>query len=254
LSLSDRSEISPSRPGVFLSGARLAIPVIVSMGPFAALFGALAVKNGLSAGETVLMSVLLYAGASQMVGIELFGQAIAPWLIVFSIFAVNFRHVLYSAAVGRYFNHFTTPQKALAFFFLVDPQYAETERRGERGERISFLWYLGMALPIYLVWISLTWLGAVFGSLVTDPALFGLDFLLPIYFLGLVIAFRSRANWLPVVVASGLVSLLAWHLVGSPWHVGIGAIAGIAVAAMMPLRPRADMAASATTEHGGTKP
>ena len=31
-----------------------------------------------------------------MVGIELFGQKIAPWLVVLSIFAVNFRHVLYS--------------------------------------------------------------------------------------------------------------------------------------------------------------
>ena len=35
-----------------------------------------------------------------MVGIELFGQKVAPWLIVLSIFAVNFRHVLYSAAFG----------------------------------------------------------------------------------------------------------------------------------------------------------
>jgi predicted branched-subunit amino acid permease len=62
------------------------------------------VDNGLSAGEAVLMSATVYAGASQMVGIELFGSDVAPWLIVFSVFAVNFRHVLYSAAhwAGRW--------------------------------------------------------------------------------------------------------------------------------------------------------
>ena len=51
------------------------------------------------------MSATVYGGASQMVGIELFGQKIAPWLIVLSIFAVNFRHVLYSAALGRRLAH-----------------------------------------------------------------------------------------------------------------------------------------------------
>ena len=48
------------------------------------------------------MSATVYAGASQMVGIELFGNKVPPWLIVLSIFAVNFRHVLYSASFGRH--------------------------------------------------------------------------------------------------------------------------------------------------------
>ena len=51
-----------------------------------------------------------------MVGIELFGQNIAPWLIVLSIFAVNFRHVLYSAAIGRRIGHWPAAQQAIAFF------------------------------------------------------------------------------------------------------------------------------------------
>ncbi|KAB2751556.1 AzlC family ABC transporter permease, partial [Brucella anthropi] len=40
--------------------------------------------------EAVFMSSIIYAGASQMVGLDLFGQNIAPWMIVMSIFAVNF--------------------------------------------------------------------------------------------------------------------------------------------------------------------
>ena len=43
------------------------------------------------------------------------------------------------------------------------------------------------------------WLGAYFGRLVADPQALGLDFLLPIYFLGLVMSFRKRPLWLPVV-------------------------------------------------------
>jgi predicted branched-subunit amino acid permease len=124
----------------FLEGARLSIPVVVSSLPFALLFGAIAVDNGLSIAETVLMSATIYGGASQMVGIELFGQRVAPWLIVASIFAVNFRHVLYSATVGRRIAPWPAVQRFLGFFLLVDPHYAETERRAERGEPITFVW------------------------------------------------------------------------------------------------------------------
>lgn len=225
----------------FLRGAKLGMPVVIASAPFAVLFGALAVGNGMSVFEATLMSATIYAGASQMVGIELFGHDIAPWLIVFSIFAVNFRHVLYSAAVGRRIGHWSFLQKVVGFYFLVDPQYAESERKAERGERVSFTWYMGMALPIYVFWVVESALGAIFGGLLPDTHALGLDFLLPIYFLGLVMGFRKRPLWLPVVVASAIVSVIAYNFVGSPWHVSIGAAAGVALAAAMPPRGKLDL-------------
>lgn len=215
-----------------LSGARRAPPVVLASMPFGLLFGALAVENGLSVGEAVFMSATIYGGASQMVGIDLFGRNVAPWVIALSIFAVNFRHILYSAAVGRRITHWPAAQKAIAFFFLVDPQYAEAEQRAQKGVPLTFAWYMGLALPFYAFWILSSFLGATFGSYIPDPHALGLDFLLPIYFLGLVMGFRDRPLWLPIVIASGVVSIVAFHTVGSPWHVSIGAAAGIAVAAI----------------------
>ena len=219
-------------------GALTAIPVIVAAAPFGMLFGALAVENGFSVFEAVLMSATIYGGASQMVGIELFGQKIAPWLVVFSIFAVNFRHVLYSASIGRLIRSWTFRQKAAGFFLLVDPQYAETEIRAAMGKPVSFTWYMGLAAPIYVSWLIETWIGGLFGRLITNPHALGIDFLLPIYFLGLVMGFRKRRMWLPVVGASAVASIAAYQTIGSPWHVSSGAVAGILLAAMMPLKPR----------------
>ena len=119
--------------------------MVVASAPFGLLFGALAVDNGFTPFEAFLMSASIYGGASQMVGLDLFGAKIAPWLIVLSIFAVNFRHVLYSGAVGRRIRHWPPLQQAVGFFFLVDPQYAESEVKGERGEKITFAWYMSMA-------------------------------------------------------------------------------------------------------------
>ncbi|MGJ8573063.1 MAG: AzlC family ABC transporter permease [Hoeflea sp.] len=218
----------------FFQGVRNSLPIVAAAAPFGMLFGALAVDNGLSVGEAVLMSAMVFAGASQMVGLEMFGAHIAPWIVILSVFAVNFRHVLYSAALGRRIGNFARWQKPLAFFFLTDPQYAASEARVDRKFPLTMSWYMGMALPVYLLWIVEALVGALFGRLITDPAALGIDFLLPIYFLGLVLGFRSRTNWLPVVIASGIGSILAFYTVGSPWHVSLGGLAGVTLALMMP--------------------
>ena len=227
------STSNASRAAEFLDGAKHGMPVVLASLPFGLLFGALAVQNGFGIGEAMLMSATVFAGASQMVGLELFGQTIAPWLVVLSIFAVNFRHVLYSAAIGRRVPHWTPFQRAFGFFFLTDPQYAVSEKRSEKPGGLSFVWYMGMATPIYIFWVADAGVGAAFGNLIPDPHALGIDFLLPIYFLGLVMDFRKRPLWLPVVLASAAASIAAYYLVGSPWHVSIGAAAGIALAAVL---------------------
>ncbi|MCJ8518395.1 putative branched-subunit amino acid permease [Pseudorhizobium tarimense] len=222
----------------FKQGLKGGAIIALSSAPFGVLFGAVAIDNGLSFLETWLMSATVYAGASQLVGIELFGQRVEPWLVVLSVFAVNFRHILYSAALAKFIRGFTTLQKALAFFLLVDPQFAEAVRRGESGKGVSFSWYFGFGVVIYASWSIATMVGAWFGKMIGDPASIGIDILLPVYFLGMVLAFRSRWGFPPVVLASAIGSVAAYHFVGSPWHVSLGAAAGIIVATLLPLKPR----------------
>ncbi|TDK38845.1 branched-chain amino acid ABC transporter permease [Rhizobium deserti] len=217
-------------------GLKGGLIIAISSAPFAVLFGAVASDNGLSVAEAALMSATVYAGASQLVGIELFGHHVAPWLVVLSVLAVNFRHVLYSAALTRFIGHFTPVQKFLTFFLLTDPQFAESVKRGESGQGVSFQWYMAFGLAIYVSWVFFSIVGAFFGRMMGDPQVLAIDVLLPIYFLGLVIGFRRKVGFYPVVAASAISAVLAYHLVGSPWHVSIGAIAGIVVAAVMPLQ------------------
>ncbi|MBB3441741.1 AzlC family ABC transporter permease [Sinorhizobium sp. B11] len=219
----------------FVEGLRGGFPVALASAPFGALFGALAAEQGMSLSELTFMSASVYAGASQLVGIELFGHNVQAWVIVLSILAVNFRHVLYSAAIARYIRHFTALQKFFTFFLLVDPQFAETVKRGEAGTPVTFTWYLGFGIIIYIPWVLISLIGGMLGTLIGDPKTIGLDILLPTYFLGIVLGFRKRDNFLPVALTSAVASVIAYHFVGSPWHVSLGAAAGIILAALMPL-------------------
>lgn len=218
----------------FQSGIRLGLPVALTIIPFGALFGAIAIDNGLSLLEATLMSGVIYAGASQLVGIDLFNQNLPAWLVVLSIFAVNFRHILYSAAMVRIVPEWSFTRKAFGFFFLVDPQFAESVRLKETDGRVSFRCYMGYAAIVYLLWMLSTVMGASLGNLIGDPKAAGFDVLLPIYFMGTLLGFRMRANFYPVMLASAVGAIAAYHFVGSPWHVSIGAVVGIFLAVVLP--------------------
>lgn len=213
-------------------GLRDAMPVTVASSSFGILFGALAIKSGLDIWQTIFASATIFAGASQFVFLELYALKVPGWSILLSVLALNFRHVLYSASLGRKMQHFSFLQRYGTFFFMVDPMFGSAEDRAQsHGLTPSYI--ISYGLLMYLSWILFTAMGAWFGALIEDPNQFGLDLLMPIFFLTLVMGFRKRPNWLPVVCASGVVSVVVYWLLGPPWHISIGALAGILLAVII---------------------
>ncbi|MEP1931215.1 MAG: AzlC family ABC transporter permease [Roseibium sp.] len=215
-----------------LDGTRDVVPILIAVVPFSAVFGAVAIESGLSFAELLLTSMSIYAVASQYVMLDLLGQGVPAWSIILAVFAVNFRHVLYSASIGRHMQAFSGLQKAAAFFLLVDPQFAASERRAASpGLRPAY--YFSYAACIYITWIASNCVGAAFGSLIEDPSAYGIDFILPLYFTGLIAGFHRRPGFVAVLIVSAFASLLAYFTVGSPWHITLGGLAGLATAAAL---------------------
>ena len=222
------------------AGIRDVLPIIVAVFPFGGVFGALAIEQGLSLFEIGLASATIYAGASQYAMLDLLGKNVPAWSTVLTVFAINFRHVLYSASIGRRLVSFSPLQKVLAFFLLVDIQYAAAEKR-TFTHPLRPAYYFAYAAVLYSSWMLSNFLGAAFGALIDNPAAFGLDFILPLYFTGMVAGFYGRPNFLPIMVTSAAVSLLAYFTIGSPWHISIGGVAGLIMAAVLS-KPREEPA------------
>lgn len=214
----------------FQDGVKAALPVVAAIAPFGAVYGAAAVSKGMEFSDAVFMSGIVFAGASQMVAVDLLATPIPFWTIVLSVFAVNFRHILYSASLGRKMHRFGPVQKAVAFFFLIDPQWAICERR-TLSKQLTVGYYFGLAAPVWVIWLLSSALGAVFGKLVTNPYAIAFDFILPLYFIGLLMGFRQQFGWFPVVLISGASALVASWVIGPPWHVAGGTFVGIVYAA-----------------------
>lgn len=210
---------------------RDSVPVIAAILPFGALFGALATDAGLTLLQAMGFSAAIYAGASQLVILQLVALGTPLWSILVAVAAINFRHVLYSASIGRHLTRFRAGEKAAAFYLLVDPVFAAAETRAMQRP-VTKRYYFVYGFAVYGSWLAATVAGVLFGSLIGDQRAIGLDVLLPIYFLALTLTFRRRAGFLPVFLASAVASVLVYLTLGPPWHVTLGGLAGVAAAAL----------------------
>ena len=106
------------------AGAAKAMPIVLGYVPVAFAFGVLARQAGLSELNTVLMSLLVYAGASQFVAVGLFGAGASPATIVLTTFIVNLRHIILSSALAPYMSKWKAGRLAAFGFQVTDETFA----------------------------------------------------------------------------------------------------------------------------------
>jgi len=217
----------------FREGVKTSLPFILSIFPFGMVVGTLGVNSGASYVEVILQSVLFFAGASQTVMWELYPAGLSIWVIALAIFAVNFRLVLYSAAIGRRLEPLPKPRMLAALFLLQDVSLAVGLRRADTPGGLSWHFYMGLSLVLYVIWIVSVALGAGFGAFISDPRVAGLDILVPVYFLCLVMGFRAKPNAAIIFAVSAGVAVLVFVFVGAPYHIGAGGLLGMVVAAIL---------------------
>ena len=79
-------------------GAVQILPIALVDVPFAIVLGVLARQAGLSTAEITLMSMLVFAGASQLIAVGLWAFPVPVLTIVLTTLIVNVRHLLMGAA------------------------------------------------------------------------------------------------------------------------------------------------------------
>jgi predicted branched-subunit amino acid permease len=211
-------------------GARAALPAFPGFIMFAVAFGTAAAQKGLSLGETLGLSALVYAGASQMVGLEIWQQVWTPSTIltIMTVTAVvNARMILLGATLQPWLKDEPLARTALNLFLLTEAGWlVGTRYHSEGGRDVGVL--LGCGIILWLVWLVATLTGFFAGALVPEPRRFGLDLVMPIFFgVMLVPLWKGAKPALPWLVA-GLVSLVVHALVPGYVFIIAGALAGVA--------------------------
>lgn len=216
-----------SRRGSFLEGARTVSPVLLGVIPFGLVAGAAAVGVGLSGLQAVGLSVVVFAGASQLAAIELIGQDAPAIVVVVTALVINVRMVMYSASIAPHFRELETRIRAALAYLLTDQAYALSVTRFRADDSVRRHWfYFGAAAPIWVVWQLCTIAGIVLGARVPDSI--PLEFAVPLTFLALLVPAISDYPSAAAAAVAGTVAVVGADL---PLNLGLitGALVGLVV-------------------------
>jgi 4-azaleucine resistance transporter AzlC len=230
--------MQPRRLSEFAAGARDTIPMVVGAAPFGVIFGTLVSGSALSPWQGQLLSLAVFAGASQFIALSLFAAHAGFAVIVATTLIVNVRHVLYGATLAPYVAHLPLRWRCLLGFMLTDEVFSVSFRHyrrrppGEIGP-----WYcFGSGVALYLSWQLATAAGLVFGAAFPRLQALGLDFAMVATFIALVVPQLVALRYVAAAAVAGVLSV-AWN--DWPYKLGLlsAVLAGVMVGVLMSAMP-----------------
>ena len=108
----------------WLAGTRSAVPIMLGYVPVGIAYGVMARQAGLNTWQTVLMSLTVYGGASEMMAAGMVAQGAAVLTIVLTTFILNLRHIIMSTCVFNQMQGGRLPVRMLAAFGVTDETFA----------------------------------------------------------------------------------------------------------------------------------
>jgi 4-azaleucine resistance transporter AzlC len=215
-------------PPNWFRGVMRAMPIVLGYVPVGLAYGVLAQKAGISPLNTVLMSILVYAGSAQLIAVGLFGAQVPAFTIIMTTFVVNLRHLIMSSALTPYLKHWRKRELAAFAYEVTDETFAVHSAQFPEGVPAKAEVF-ATNITAQLSWITGTLLGIGLGQLVTDVKPFALDYALPAMFVALLVL--QIKHWAHVVVAllSGLLALTLFQYGVTQWHVMTATIIGASI-------------------------
>ena len=212
----------------FYYGIRDELPFQLGVVPFGLIFGMLGIASGLTPAQTILMSSIIFGGASQVVFAQLWATGTPPIFIGTSASVINLRHVLYSASVAPYLRQLSLKWRIALAYLLTDEAYAVSIKHFSEYPKNPFkhFYLLGAGMVLWSFWQTSTIIG-VFAS-ANIPKELSLAFAIPLTFIAIITPMIKTRPDLSACITSGVLALVGREL---PWNSGllIAAIGGIMV-------------------------
>lgn len=207
-------------------------PMLVGIVPFGLVAGAAPIAAGLDISHAVGMSLLLFAGASQLAMADVLATDGGVVVAVVTALTINLRMLLYSASLAPTLATERLGRRLQASYLLVDQAYALSVIRwdGTDDRRQRLPYYFAIGLLLWTSWQITTVIGALVGNSVPDDV--PLDFAIPLVFLVLLVPVLRRWPSLVAAAVGGTTAVAAAELGAARLAILIGGVAGIAAGAL----------------------
>lgn len=213
--------------------ARAAAGIGVYAGMFGLAFGAVAAAAGLGVVQAVVLSMVMFTGASQFALVGILDAGGSPFAALAAALLLGVRNAFYGVPVSGIVRPRGLARLLTAHFVIDETTAMAVAQTSRRAGRYAF-WVTGVVL--FAMWNLGTLAGALIGSSISTSGL-GLDAAAPAIFLALLWPQLSRHRGPAVACGAVVVALALVPVV--PAGVPIIAAAAVAVAAgLSPERSR----------------
>lgn len=184
---------------LYIMGMRHSIPIILGYIPVAIAYAILAMQNGFSKFETILLSLIMYSGSSQVLFLGMVTQGATLAALLIGIFLINFRFFIMSTCVhSRLLNSTTIFSRSLLSFFITDECFAIFTTSPSKRAKLAY--FLGLSTVSYIAWVTGTVIGVVANSFLPDFIIHGLSIALYALFVALIMPGVKRSYRILVLV------------------------------------------------------
>ena len=174
----------------FKKGIQAGISIGIGYFPIALTFGLLAKTSGLSIYETVLMSLIVFAGASQYISLSLIAYGTGVFEIVLTTFIVNIRHFLMSATLNEKVVDDHLLNKMFYSFGITDETFSVA---ATREETVTTGYMFGIISVSYSSWVVFSGVGHLIGASLPQTLQESMGVALYAMFIGLLVPSMKKS-------------------------------------------------------------
>ena len=193
---------------------------------FGVITGVAMVASGIAPAIAMLISVVVFAGASMVAAAQLLASGTPALLVVLTTLFINLRFMMYSASLRLHFGREPLGWRLLMAYLQADNVYGLTVMRyagkpDTPGERDFFM---GAALTVWVAWQIAVAAGILIGAGI--PASWRMEFAAPLAFIAMTIPLlRDRAMIGAAIVAG--ITVVASNALPFKLSIPLAALAGI---------------------------
>lgn len=199
-----------SRINDFRHGVNAALPIAVGYIPIALTFGIIARQSGIPLSHTILMSLLVYAGASQFMAVNMMIAGNRAMEIIIAALILNFRHFVLSMALMNSLGKGSKLGKAGLAFGITDETFAVIALK-QTAAGLSQSFVFGLQVTAYGSWLLGTWIGGLFARIIPPGISQGMAIALYAMFIGLLVPALKNSLRVGVIVALSMTISTLWE-------------------------------------------
>lgn len=214
--LANEVQSTITRRDAVKQGAMAGLPIVFGYVPIAITYGVLAKEAGMSILELTMMSMFVFAGASQFMAAGMVLVSAGMWEIIIATFVINFRHFVMSFSFMNHLRNIPLKQKVPISLGLTDETFSVASLNKEKARELYGMWfYASMILVSYSAWVLGSMLGGFLGNVLPKALSLSMGIALYAMFIALLLP-SIREQWRIGVIA--IISMVANYI----FHVQVG--------------------------------